>query len=972
MNNRQNRRDAGQAKPRESRGKIMSKSGRFARREHLRYGGLIFSLCLSGLGTARAQVAAPPPANPVTPETLQEVTVTGSHITNPGFTAPTPVTVLGQQRVDELGITNVGDALNQLPSFRALVTPATQQAVGGNIGSRQLDLRGLGATRTLVLVDGQRFVPSTAIGTVDVNLIPSILVERTEVVTGGASAAYGSDAVAGVVNFILDNKLEGFKGDLQYGISQRSDDKDTTASMAFGTSFAGGRAHFIGALEYDNNKGMGDCYTRSAWCPNEQLVSNSPAGYGGLPASLRVGPDGAGNLGFDGLINAGPLRGTTFNSNGTLRSFQYGQIFGTNLNPVFMLGGEGSSPNGYLSGILMMPPVNRKNAYARFDVNFSDSVKGSLALSYGGVDGMVVGSLARGNFTINRDNAYLPAELGTEMDANGLTSVSLGREFGDLGGSVDYSRNQTYRAVASLQGVITSSWSWDAYYEYAQNRFEQNYTGDVVMSRLTNAINAVNVNGSIVCAANAVTQTAPGCVPFNVFGAGNSSAAADAYVAPSGYQTDNTTENVVSANLHGDVFDLPAGPASVATGVEYRSDRMSGSADALSTANAFWSFNGKAINGQQNVKEVYGEAVVPVLKDAPFARKLELNGAVRRTYYDRSSPDAGSSSTNATTWKGGLVYKPVDELLFRATRSLDIRAPNLTELFGPVALTRTTIIDPKAGGNQIQVNDLNGSNPLLQPEKADTTTIGVVFTPQAWNWLKPLQLSADWFNIDINGAIATYGAQNIVNQCAAGVTALCQYVTRDANGVLTQLEDVNQNVNQMVVRGLDVEAGYGTDLGAWGALDYHLYLTRYFEYSTTTAAGTIDRAGQTGYRPGTVTGVPDYILDGLITWKVDRVTLGVHGHFIPRGIFDVTLVGPGEPGYDPTKANSIANNNVASSFLVDLSGSLQVSKNVEVYAVIDNLFDRDPPLDASAQGGTNQVYFDPVGRYFKMGVRVTL
>jgi outer membrane receptor protein involved in Fe transport len=933
-------------------------------------GCLAIALFVAGSYPGVAQEAAKP--DNTGDNSLVEIVVTGSHITSSDFTTPTPVTVVGQERLEALGITNVADALNQMPSFRALITPATQQAVGGNIGARVLDLRGLGASRTLVLVDGERFVPSTTLGTVDINLIPSILVQRTEVVTGGASAAYGSDAVAGVVNFILDRELEGFKGTVEYGQSQHNDDKDGNASLAFGMPFAGGRSHFLAAVEYDDARGMGDCYTRS-WCPNQQLVSNTPAGYGGLPASLRVGPDAPGNLNQDGLINttSGPLRGITFNHNGTISNYQYGQIFGTNLSPTFTLGGQGTHENGYLQGILLTPPVEHGTAYVHLDTRFNDSLEGDLDVSYGEVKGTVVGSEARAtNFVISRTNPYLPAAVANIMAANNIASFTLGRVFGDLGGAVDDSDDKTTRVVAALKGSITDNWKWDAYYEFGSNKFIQDYSGDVVLTRLTNAVNAVTVNGQIVCAANAVTVTAPGCVPFNIFGRGNYSAAAAAYVAPSGYQSDDTNENVVSGNLHGDLFTLPAGPLSVATGAEYRSDKLVGGSDPLSAANAFWSFNGKAIDGEIDVKEVYAEAVAPLLKNLPFAKLVELNGAIRRTYYDRSSPGLDSSSVDVTTWKGGVVWKPIDEVMLRATRSRDIRAPNLTELFGPVALSRTTILDPANGGSQIQVNDISGSNPKLTPETAQTTTAGIVLTPN-WDFARSLHFSADYFDISIAGAIATLGAQNVVNQCYAGATEFCPFVTR-VNGVLTQVEDVNQNVNRQVDRGIDFEAGYATHKGSLGSLDFRVLATKYLEFSTTTSAGLIDRVGQTGYRPGTTTGVPNYIIDGIVTWDIQQLSFSAHGHFVPKGVFDVTLVGPGQPGYSVTSASSINDNTVASSFLLDLSGTVHINKNVEVFGAVDNVFNRDPPLDASAQGGTNQVYFDPVGRYFKIGARVRL
>lgn len=919
-----------------------------------------------------AAEAAPADASAAAEATAEDIVVTGSRIARSGFTAPTPVTVVGGERLEQRAITNVGEALNELPSFRPLVTPATQQAAGGNIGARVLDLRGLGATRTLILVDGKRFVPSTTQGTIDVNLIPSSLVSRTEVVTGGASAAYGSDAVAGVVNFILDRDLTGFKGSMQAGISGKGDGGSQNVQLAWGTKFADDRGHFMIAGEYDNSDGLGDCYTRS-WCPNEQLIGNTPAGAAGLPASIRGGPAGTGNLSSGGLIVAGvgtPLRGLAFNPDGTTHNYNYGQIFGTNPSPLFTLGGEESVRNGFLDGILLIPPVERIVGYMHASYDLSDAVKASLDLSYGEVKGTVIGSVARSTVTIQRTNAFLPAGVAAIMDANNITSFTLGRAFGDLGGSVNNAENKTYRAVLSLEGQISDAWRWDAYYQYGRNKFRQDYTGNIVNARVTNAVNAVRVGNSIVCGINADANPAnddAACVPLNIFGAGNVSAGADAYVAPSGFQSTDTTQHVIAANVNGSLFELPGGDFAIAAGGEFRHDKAKGAADALSTANSFWSFNGKAVNGTIEVVEGYVEAVAPLLRDMAFAHELELNGAARRTHYKRSSPGQAETTVNATTWKVGAVYSPIEGIRFRGTKSRDIRAPNLTELFGPVTLGRTTIVDPLNNGAQIQVNAFSGANTLLSPEKADTFTVGVALTPR-WDFLSSFRFSVDYYDIKLKGAISTLGAQVVVDRCAQGQTALCQFVQRDGANMLVSVSDVLQNVSQIDNRGIDFEATYRTGIGSLGELDFRLLATKYLELSI----GGIDRTGQTGFRPGTTTGVPDWIVDGTVAWTKDDFTLTAHGKYIPGGIFDTTLVGPEDDGYAPTAPNSVNSNRVAGRFYLDLGASYKINDEFELFGVVNNVLDKDPPLAASAQGGTNQVYFDPIGRYFKLGARVRM
>ncbi|EPR14786.1 hypothetical protein RLDS_01765 [Sphingobium lactosutens DS20] len=323
-----------------------------------------------------------------------------------------------------LNVTNVADGLNQLPSFRASSSPSNVQAAGGNVGSRQLDLRSLEAKRTLVLVDGRRFVPSTGEGTVDINLIPSGLIQRTEVVTGGASAVYGSDAVAGVVNFILDRKFTGLKADFQLGLSERGDDFNQFASLTYGTAL-GERGQFVVSAEYENNDGLGGCYQARAWCAQERsIVGNTPAGTAGQPSSIITSDVHVSTMSPTGLINrslnaAGqpvfsnvaldPLRGTTFTASGTPTKFNYGQFAG----PLFMIGGDGHGFNPFLSSLLLKVPVERYSLYGALKYELSDTINATLDVSYGHVKGTTLSSVRRQN--IRHNSRRRLAECGPRL-----------------------------------------------------------------------------------------------------------------------------------------------------------------------------------------------------------------------------------------------------------------------------------------------------------------------------------------------------------------------------------------------------------------------------------------------------------------------------------------------------------------------------------------------------------------------------
>ncbi len=898
------------------------------------------------------------------------IVVTGSRIARDGTEAPSPVTVIGTDLLEQRATTNVADTLNELPLFRPLVTPATQQAVGGNVGARVLDLRGLGGERTLVLLDGKRFVPSTQRGTVDINLIPTALIARTEIVTGGASAAYGSDAVAGVVNFILDDSLVGLRATAQYGIADEGDNEEIFASLAYGANFAGDRGHFMIAGEYADNKGMGDCYTRE-WCPLEIGISGGGAGF---PFTIRGGPAQTGLLNDDGLITGGPLRGTTFNTDGTLRQYQYGTNYTAGFSGFLNLGGEDRFQNGLLVGTLLIPPVERYTLYGRGSYELTDTITASLDLSYGRVNGLVKGSPPRANFTITRDNAFLPAQLAAAMDANALTTVTIGRAFLDIGNPIDETKNETFRAVAALEGEFSNGWQWDAYYQFGRNDFRQDYRNNFVAARATQAVDAVMTATGPKCRVNAdavTTNDVPACEAFNVFGSGRGSAGATGFIATTGFQTAVTDQHVIAFNAQGSLANLPGGPLGIAVGGEYRDDSMTGQADALSTANQFWSFNGKAINGSISVAELYAEAAAPVVSDVPGVNLLELNGAVRHTWYDRASPLA-SSSVSVTTWKLGAVYEPADFLRLRVTRSRDIRAPNLTELFGPVSSGRVGVVDPRFPNlAPPQIISFTGANANLVPEVADSWTFGAVLSPSV-GFANRLSLSVDYFDIAIQDAIATLGAQTIINRCESGATEFCSLIRRDSANALIDVQNVLLNVNAQDARGIDIEFNAAFDTGGESELDLRLLATRYLELSTTDTAGVTDRAGQTGFRPGTTTGMPDWTVNGNVSWDVGPVTAGVHATYISGGIWDVLLRGPEDAGYLVTAANSVNTNRVDSAFLIDLSLALELREGIEVFGVIDNLFNEAPPPAASAQGGTNQAFFDPIGRYFKVGARIRM
>lgn len=909
----------------------------------------------------------------------QDIVVTGTRLGS-NFNAPTPVTSIGADRLQALGISNVGEALNQLPSFRASSGPAAQANLGGNIGARLLDLRGLDPQRTLVLVDGKRFVPSTVQGSVDTNLIPSSLLRTVDVVTGGASAAYGSDAVAGVVNFILDRKKKGLDGEFSAGISQRGDDGNLFASLSGGMSL-GSRVHIIGAVEYEKLEGLGNCTTRS-WCNSQTLILGNTPGAGGLPANLIVAGVNTSTMSPGGLINrsynaAGqvigttatdPLRGTKFLADGTPGQFQYGTLVG----PLFMLGGEGQGRNGFISALRLKVPLERISTYGALTAELTDDVTLNADVSYGRVKGTVDGAIFRDfNGTlmgrIKRDNPFIPASVASVMDANGVSSFILGKAAFDLGPGRATSTTETYRGVLSLEAKLSDKWTVNGFYQYGRTNFTQRATNLVNQANLLKAVDAVQSGGQAVCRVNADASTAnddPACVAFNPFGEGLYSQAAANYITGDGYQRTVNEQHVAGVDLRGELFNLPAGPVTVAVGAEYRRDTVDGEADPISAANGFYSLNGSALSGGVTVKEIFGEIAVPVLRDSAVGYALDLNGAIRRTHY--------STTGSVTTWKAGLVYEPVQGIRLRGTRSRDIRAPNIFELFGPQTMRSIGLSDPLNGGLQTNPFVITGSNPDLSVEKADSWTVGFVVAPRQGIFQR-MRLSFDFYDIKVADAIGALGAQTLVNRCAEGATNFCSQITRDANNQILQVRDVILNSNALKTSGYDIELQYRQPLGTWGDLNAQLIANITRELTTVDSLGAVDRAGQTGVRTGTIAGVPDYVLDGVLTWTAGKFQLTGHGRYIPSGIYWTNFVGPDQEGYSVTSANSVDNNRVPSRFYLDLTARVNVEagngRTFQLFATINNLFDRDPPAMPGPSGGTNQILFDPVGRAFKVGAR---
>lgn len=897
--------------------------------------------------------------------TVEEVVVTASRISRDGFSAPTPVTTLGAEDIAKRAPSTLGEVLANIPSFRPTNTPNTSGVNSRGGGQITADLRGLGPSRTLVLLDGRRFVPSTAQGTVDLKLIPTLMVNQVDVVTGGASAAWGSDAVAGVVNFILKDRIDGIQGSVQYGQSEYDDNYEYRASLAGGKTFFGDALRVVAGADYLNNRGIGSQYTRP-WGQDEYgLITNSAFATNGLPNFIIAPNFHTADMTPGGLVVSGPLRGTAFGPGGAPYQFQYGQVFGAN-----MIGGTEEGLNPRLSANLGAPlEALTSMVKVNYDItpDLSAFFDASLAWSKSGGHGQQPRD--QGNLVIRRDNAYLPDSVRAQMQSLGLSTITIGRVNDDTGYIGLESQTQTYRIVGGLKGRISDTWKWDGYYQFGRNRYALRMgPNNRIQRNWLLAVDAVvnPANNQVVCRST-LTSPSNGCIPINVFG--NGSAQANAFAFGTSWFDLITEQQVAAFNVQGDVFQLPAGPLSLATGLEWRREEANGDSDPLSqepqasgAVGAFVLGNQLPLRGQYSAKEVYAEVGVPIVRDIAGFKSLDLNGAVRRTDY--------STSGAVTTWKVGFNYQPVNDLRIRGTLSRDIRAPNLAELFQAGGSVFTNVFDP-VRNTTIQIRSVSLGNLDLKPEVARTTTVGVVFQPSA---IRGFSLAVDYYAIKVDDVIGTISPSTLVSGCAAGVTEYCSSIVFNADGSLNYLIGQSFNLNRLKTAGYDIDAKYVTPLHVGpveGDLSLRFLATRVTELTTTLVSGPQDTLGQLSAF-NNLSGVPEWTANTEVTFRSGPNQVNVQARYVGEGKFATGLTeGAG-------RANTINDNSIPAFIYWNVGAQRDFeigSSRFQVYGLINNLFNKQPPMIPSGttagtgETSTNAAFYDVIGRTYKVGFR---
>ena len=1012
------------------------------------------------LGSAAFVMAAPAfAADSAKSDQLEEVQVTGTRIKRANdFDTANPTTVVDSDYMKNLGIVNVGDAVKALPANVSNNTPSTTGNANFFTGSTIANLRGLNpffGSRTLTLVNGRRHVPTNQGDGVDLNFIPSIMIDRLDVVTGGASAAYGSGAISGVNNIYLDQKLDGFKVEADFARSSRHDGQDQHVAAAFGSDFMDSRGHFTVAVEHQDSKAMG-CKDVRDWCatdvgfignPNAGSFNTTTGRFTGNPTQILAS-------GVRSPITPGGLWYQTFGAPPTLQVNDLGtgnvaynpgtgnQSFWANVS-----GGNGRRLSEYTN---LRAPVNRTVYAGTFKFKINDDLNFTADASYG-----EVGTINRtGGFgtdttfaigNIQADNAYLLLNPALQTGFNSAAffgPASLTKDWSSQVDSFTEFNTKVFRTSAGLDGKFgDSSWTWDAYWQYGKTKRSQLVNDNKHNDANAFAIDAVFDNRDSALPVNArriecrVTQqirtgavgapavgsrlynVAQGCVPINPFGTQPIDTAARNYSF--GYLDEELKyeQQVVAFNTTGDLFEgFGAGSIKGATGVEYRTEKgrnIGTQNDATGkpvpdyVRNDYLIQYGESFSGNVDVLEAYVETNLPLLRDAPLARRLELDVAGRWSQY-KNKGLAGTSGLSKkhdiATWKVSGIWDPVEWLRVRGSQSRDARAANFRELYYGQIISAGGLFGfctPGTAGpfdpRDACTWSLEG-NADLKPEKADTTTVGLVFEPR--EIIPGFQFAADYFKIKISDGIQQANISRVQNGCQIShIQAYCDLITPDPGALPTPGTNGNYSYNPATgagiqriralafngsgynYRGIDFSSSYLLDMSSAGKVNFRLLATRMLEQSLQLVPGQpfVDVVGQTGNANNFLSDFQSsakWLANLTATYLQGPFTTTLSARYIGKGKRDYLGVTPSDDNYATAPANYVRYdvNSVGSYTVFGLNASykfenFKFADNFEVWGDISNLLDRDPPIVGGGTGGTNPVFYDSIGRYFRVGFR---
>ena len=955
-------------------------------------------------------------------ETTETVVVTGSRVITDIANSPTPVTTVSTAQLLDTTPSNLSDALNKLPVFINSSTQRNAGSASGNAGGDFLNLRNFGPQRTLVLLDGMRLPAGNQNGSVDISTLPQELMSRVDVVTAGASSVYGSDAITGVVNFILDKNFSGIKYDLNSGISTYADGFQYKANLAAGTDLFGGRGHIEGAIGYQNQDGVlkearpsGAENLGSYNSGNNAAAPNTNITQAGQTVSTSAGKITCSNC---------TVNGYEFGQPGIPTPIFYGVIPQTPGSTVTNTAiAEGCGDCAHVNNTSIFAATRNATAFGRFSYDlFKDTTFFTqLSLAQANVFNYFFPEqqeASRQTTTYFKNNAFLPATtrlaLGDDSatDPNWATDGTNTFQVSEWYNDPNRVRatNAVTRNIISttgLNGVLFKDFAWDAHYTHGETRLStsgirngNNQFHDAAQDAVIDP-----ATGSIACYSDTAAAIAqfgnlyPGCVPINTFGNNVTSNAANNYWSRTTHFSESNIMDDVAADISGDVFQLPAGPVRVALAGEMRWLDYTIDSNASPTAvvnctglrlcgngagkgfvtnqagvtQTLWDNNTlPSVHASENVWEFSGEVGVPILKDLPLVQNLNADFAGRYTNY--------SISGSVETWKAGLDYHVNDSVRFRGTTSVDIRAPTLNDLYSPQVSSSAGFTDPLTNFNPGGVQVITQGNPNLVPETSRTYTGGVVLTP---SFIPGLTISADYYNIKVKNAIGTVSGNSaiIANLCIAsnGTSPFCSlYVRPIAFGQPGYTSPANyptailsQNLNAAFAstEGEDYEVDYSFNMADIddslpGMFNFRGLVNVAPVLTSATFQGAplqygFGVGGTTPSQKGHATLLGTYTLGN---WSVDAAWHWYSG-LTKNGVY-----GTGQVFY--------AQNYVGSFSTMDFTLSKQITFDngtaMSAYFNVQNAFNAIPPDvigSSSNPGGINTpIGEDLMGRYFIIGI----
>lgn len=912
------------------------------------------------------------------------IVVTGSRIARPELESAMPVSVIKMEEAERFGLLTAYDALLREPAIGVGLGRASVTDMDG--GTASIDLRNMGTNRTLVLIDGRRRVSGSARSSaVDLNMIPAGMIDRIEVITGGAAAIYGADAVTGAVNVITKHDIEGFDIKVNQGISQRGDASTFSVSASGGGKFADGRGSVSIGGTYLSSKGL---YTTDRGFARTRLnYVNNPANTGANDGIAdRIISYDFGEFYYQFY--------PTFVFNNKNYGYENGAVRELYVktpvnNPGEFYGGDGggvSDIRNLNEGNQMVAPIEQFAVTTRFNYELTDSIESITRFDYGRTkyDGVTTyyREDSRGNFMHGAgspwaylDNPYLPDPVRQMMLDNGLTQLRVSRaykEFGQIGNIQD---RDSFTFSETLTGTLAKSFRWEAYFQYGRTTNTISNPNFIRASRWLAARDVVAdpVTGEPVC--RDVEARAAGCVPFNIFSRDTPTAAQKSWLFATRREKRENTQRIYGGNIVGPAISLPYGNLSIAAGMEHRKESLNTVDDPLATsgelAHGYLIGKHPDIKASFSVTDIYGEIVVPLLRDLPFARHLEIEGAYRYSDY--------STVGGTDTWKIAATWAPVDGVTFRGVRSRSVRTPNFGELYEPINITQNNLSDPcedpfyyasptrsancRALGietppiNSLDVSDITaGGNPDLQPETSNSLTLGVVLQPR---FIRGLDITLDYWDIKIDDIITQFSANTILNYCVDLPTidnVFCQQITRDPDDPIRSVKAISTqtlNASKFQAKGIDFGVNYRLPLGE-GQLGFSAkgtyLLKKEIEAVPGMPASIVEQMGNSQN--------PRFRGTLLTTYSNENFDISWSSR-----LYGAVIV-------DPNALTDEYNDeqNIPAILYNDLSFGYRVNDLFQLTVGINNLLDIKPPFNPSTYLGAGGAY-DVIGRNFFVSLK---